>query len=63
VRLYLAPYLGPVLLTELSAEHVQAMFTAIIRQHQELDSPVSAATLNRVRATLRAALKPRSAAG
>jgi integrase len=56
VRLYLAPYLGPVLLAELSAEHVQAMFTAIIRQHQELGSPVSAATLNRVRATLRAAL-------
>jgi integrase len=34
VRLYLAPYLGPVLLGELSAAHVQAMFTAIIRHHQ-----------------------------
>jgi integrase len=56
VRLYLAPYLGPVLLAELSAGHVQAMFTAISRQHQELGSPVSAATLNRIRATLRAAL-------
>jgi hypothetical protein len=56
VRLYLAPYLGPVLLAELSAAHVQAMFTAIIRQHQATGSPVSAATLNRVRATLRAAL-------
>ena len=37
VRLYLAPYLGPVLLAELSAAHVQAMFTAIIRQHLALD--------------------------
>ena len=56
VRLYLAAYLGPVLLAELSAAHVQAMFTAIIRHHQELGPPVSAATLNRVHATLRAAL-------
>jgi hypothetical protein len=56
VRLYLAPYLGQVLLAELFAAHVQAMFTAIIRQHEALGSPVSAATLNRIRATLRAAL-------
>jgi integrase len=56
VRLYLAPCLGQVLLAELSAAHVQAMFTAIIRQHQALGSPVTAATLNRIRATLRAAL-------
>jgi hypothetical protein len=56
VRPYLVPYLGPVLLAELSAAHVQAMFTAITRQHQALGSPVSAATLNRIRATLRAAL-------
>ena len=56
VRLYLAPYIGNVLLAELSAAHVQAMFTAIIRQHQALGSPVTAATLNRIRATLRAAL-------
>ena len=56
VRLYLAPYLGPVLLADLSAEHVQAMFTAITRQHQATGSPVSAATVNRIRATLRAAL-------
>jgi integrase len=56
MRMYLAPYLGQILLAELSAAHVQAMFTAIIRQHQALGSPVSAATLNRIRATLRAAL-------
>jgi len=53
VRLYLVPYLGPVLLAELSAGHVQAMFTAITRQHQALGSPVTSATLNRIRATLR----------
>ncbi len=35
---------------------VQAMFTAIIRQHQAAGTPVSAATLTRIRATLRAAL-------
>jgi len=45
-----------VLLAELSVAHVQAMFTAIIRQHQAFGTPVSAATLNRIRATLRAAL-------
>jgi integrase len=56
VRLYLAPYLGQVLLAELSAAHVQAMFSAIIRQHQAFGTPVSAATLARIRATLRAAL-------
>jgi hypothetical protein len=55
VRLYLAPYLGQVL-AELSAAHVQAMFTAVIRQHQAAGSPVTAATLHRIRATLRAAL-------
>ena len=56
VRLYLGPYLGEVLLTELTTGQVQAMFTAIIRQHQALGTPVSAATLTRIRATLRAAL-------
>jgi len=56
VRLYLGPYLGEVLLTELTTLQVQAMITAIIRQHQALGTPVSAATLTRIRATLRAAL-------
>jgi hypothetical protein len=45
-----------VLLTELTTGQVQAMFTAIIRQHQALGTLVSAATLTRIRATLRAAL-------
>jgi integrase len=56
VRLYLAPYLGEVLLAELTAGQVQAMFAAIIRHHHTLDTPISAATLTRIRATLRAAL-------
>jgi len=57
VRLYLGPYLGEVLLTELTAGQVQAMFTAIIRQHQALGTPVSAAALTRIRATLNAAIR------
>ena len=56
IRVYLAPCLGQVLLAELSAAHVQAMFAAIIRQHQVAGAPVTVATLNRIRATLRAAL-------
>jgi integrase len=56
VRLYLGPYLGEVLLGELSVAQVQAMFAAIIRQHHASGSLVSAATLTRIRATLRAAL-------
>jgi len=39
VRLYLGPYLGKVLLTEPTVGQVQAMFTAIIRQHQALAGP------------------------
>jgi hypothetical protein len=55
IRLYLGPYLGDVLLTQLTVGQVQAMFTAIIHQHQALGTPVSAATLTRIRATLRGA--------
>jgi len=63
VRLYLAPYLGRVLLAELAARQVQAMFTAIARQHAAAGRPVSAATLTRVKATLRAALNAAVRAG
>ena len=56
VRLYLTPYLGKILLTELSVPHLQVMFTAISRQHEALGTPLTAATLNRIRATLRASL-------
>ena len=56
VRLYLVPYLGRVLLAELSAAQVQAMFAAIIRRHEEEGRPVMASTLSRIQATLRAAL-------
>jgi integrase len=63
VRLYLAPYLGRVLLAGLSARQVRAMFTAIARQHAAAGRPVSAATLTRVKATLRAALNAAVRAG
>ena len=56
VRLYLRPCLGQILLADLTAQHVQAMFTAIGRQHEAEGRPVTAATLARIRATLRAAL-------
>jgi hypothetical protein len=54
--LYLAPCLGQILLADLSAAHVQAMFTAISRQHAAAGTSISPATLARVKATLRAAL-------
>jgi hypothetical protein len=57
VRLYLAPYLGKLFLCEPSLAHVQAMFTAIARHHEALGKPMSPATLVRIRATLRTALR------
>jgi len=56
VRGYLVPYLGGIPLAELSPADVQQMFTAIIRSEAALGRPVSAATLRRIHATLRAAL-------
>ncbi|HVW39837.1 MAG TPA: hypothetical protein VHC18_00650 [Amycolatopsis sp.] len=53
---YLVPYLGGTLLTELTNARVQAMFTAIIRTHGAAGRPLSAGTLQRIQATLRAAL-------
>jgi hypothetical protein len=63
VRLYLAPYLGQMLLADLSAAHVRAMFTAIVRQHAAAGQPIGLATLVRVKATLRAALNAAIRAG
>jgi Phage integrase, N-terminal SAM-like domain len=63
VRLYLAPYLGQILLADLSPAHVQAMFTAISRQHEVMGRPVTTATLVRVKATLRTALNAAVRAG
>jgi hypothetical protein len=61
VRLYLAPHLGAIPLAELTSAHVQAMFTAIIRQHQATGHPVTPATLARIRATCAPRSIPRSA--
>jgi hypothetical protein len=63
VRAYLVPHLGRIPLTGLSSGDVQAMFTAIIRGEASLGHPVSAATLHRVHATLRAALDAAIRAG
>jgi integrase len=63
VRTYLVPYLGGIPLTALTAGDVQAMFTAVIRDETALGRPVSAATLHRIHATLRAALNGAVRAG
>jgi integrase len=63
MRLYLVPCLGQILLADLSPAHVQAMFTAIARQHEAIGRPVSTATLVRVKATPRAALNGAIRAG
>ena len=63
VRGYLVPYLGGIPLAALTAGDVQAMFTAIIRDETALGQPVSAATLHRIHATLRAALNGAVRAG
>ena len=56
VRGYLVPYLDGIPLAALTPGDVQAMFTAVIRDETILGQPVSAATLHRIHATLRAAL-------
>jgi integrase len=63
VRGYLVPYLGGIPLAALAAGAVQAMFTAVIRDETALGQPVSAATLHRIHATLRAALNGAVRAG
>jgi hypothetical protein len=63
VRGYLLPYLGGIPLAALSAGDVQAMFTAVIRDESALGRPVSAATVHRIHATLRAALNGAVRAG
>jgi integrase len=56
VRGYLVPYLGGIPLAALTVGDVQAMFTAVTRDETARGRPVSAATLHRIHATLRAAL-------
>jgi integrase len=63
IRGYLTPYLGSIPLAALTAADVQAMFTAVTRDETALGRPVSAATLHRIHATLRAALNGAVRAG
>jgi hypothetical protein len=56
VRVYLTPYLGRIPLAELTVGQVQAMFTALSRQLGSADGPNTAASLARIRTTLRAGL-------
>ena len=63
MRGYLVPYLGGIPLAALTPGDVQAMFSAVIRDETVLGRPVSAATLHRIHATLRAALNGAVRAG
>jgi len=63
IRGYLVPYLGGIPLAALTAGDVQAMFAAVTRDETALGRPVSAATLHRIHATLRAALNGAVRAG
>ncbi len=53
---YLIPRIGGIQLATLTAGDLRVMFTAMSRQRPATGAPLSAATLARVRATLRAAL-------
>jgi integrase len=53
---YLIPDIGGIPLAMLTAADLQAMFAAISRQRTSAGRPLSAATLTRIRCTLRAAL-------
>ncbi|MEV6350783.1 tyrosine-type recombinase/integrase [Actinoplanes sp. NPDC051851] len=55
-RRYLIPYLGHHTLADLRPAHVEAMFTEIGAQPSRTGAPLSAATLQKIRATLRRAL-------
>lgn len=63
VRGYLVPHVGAVPVAELTAADVQRMLRMIIRGHEAARRPVSAATLRRIHATLRAALNAAVRAG
>jgi integrase len=63
VRGYLLPHLGGIPLASLTSGDVQAMFTAVTRDETALGRPVSAATVHRIHATLRAALNGAVRAG
>ena len=56
VRVYLTPYLGRIPLAELTVGQVQAIFTALSPDLDTGSGPATAASLARIRATLRTAL-------
>ncbi|WP_165960288.1 N-terminal phage integrase SAM-like domain-containing protein [Actinocrispum wychmicini] len=60
VRDYLKPYLGGIVLKDLTVGKIQAMFAALMRMPTARGKPLSAATLQRIRGVLRVALMVRS---
>lgn len=61
IRLYLAPTLGRIPLDELTAQDIQTMIDDVIAQHTRVGRPITPATVARLHATLRIALKSRCA--
>jgi hypothetical protein len=60
IRLYLLPYLGRIRLSELTGPDVRRMFAALVARRNRYGEPIASATLDRIRATLRASLTPPS---
>jgi hypothetical protein len=56
LRSYLMPQIGDVLFKDLTTAKVQAMFTTLVRTEGAAGRQLSAGTLQRIHATLRAGL-------
>ncbi|MFD0686046.1 tyrosine-type recombinase/integrase [Actinomadura fibrosa] len=63
VRRYLTPLLGDLLVAEVTVSHVEQMLATIVHDHKQKGRSLTAATLSRIRATLRAALNAALRAG
>ncbi|MGI5204741.1 tyrosine-type recombinase/integrase [Spirillospora sp. CA-108201] len=63
VERYLEPLLGDLLVAEVSVGQVERMLATIAPDYEQKGRPVTAATLHRIRATLRAALNAALRAG
>ncbi|GGS89182.1 hypothetical protein GCM10010176_036290 [Nonomuraea spiralis] len=61
VRLHLIPYLGRVKLAELSRRDVTRVFVALGRRRNRYGQPISASTLERIRAKFAGGAEPRGA--
>lgn len=63
IRNYLDPYLGAILVSEVRTQHVQDMFASIIARPERAGRRLTPASLQRIRATARAAFNAAVRAG